>query len=111
MKETPSFTMLTEGQYDRIEMAVHERMKSYSVERPDDINFKFAISNQEDSEHIMRIGASILCTRWEIGYPGGGFVGAIAENNLMETFSRADAINLKCINFYVSLIYNQGYIA
>ncbi len=111
MKETQSFTMLTEGQYERIEEAVHKRMQSYSEYRLDDINFKFSMMVPEDVEHIMRIGVSILCTKWEIGYPGGGFVGAVVDNNLMETFSRADSLNLKCINFYVYLIYNQGYIA
>ena len=103
-------TQLSKGQEERIQEAVKQRIEDYSVERPTDINFSFAISNPEDRDHIVRIGTSILCTRWEIGYPGGSFAQAIANNNLMETFGRADAINLKCIQFYVSLIYNQSYI-
>ena len=104
-------TPFEEGQEERIQEAVRQRVESYSVERPDDINFRFVISNDEDLEHVIRIGTSILCTKWEVGYPGGSFVEAIVNNKLLETFGRADSINLKCIQFYVSLVYNQGYVS
>ena len=44
--------------------------------------------NNDDKEHVINIGTSILCTKWKIGYPGGSFVQAIVNNDLMETFSR-----------------------
>lgn len=62
--------------------------------------------NNDDKEHVINIGTSILCTKWNIGYPGGSFVQAVVDNDLMETFSRADDINSKVIKFYVHLIYN-----
>ena len=62
--------------------------------------------NNDDKEHVINIGTSILCTKWNIGYPGGSFVQAVVNNDLMETFSRADDINSKVIKFYCHLIYN-----
>lgn len=60
----------------------------------------------DDKEHVINIGTSILCTKWNVGYPGGSFAQAVVNNDLMETFSRADDINSKVIKFYVHLIYN-----
>jgi len=62
--------------------------------------------NNDDKDHVINIGTSILCTKWNIGYPGGSFAQAVVNNDLMETFSRADDINSKVIKFYVHLIYN-----
>lgn len=59
-----------------------------------------------EKEHVINIGTSILCTKWNIGYPGGSFVQAVVDNDLMETFSRADDVNAKVIKFYCHLIYN-----
>lgn len=103
---------LKEGQEERIREAVIARIKEYS-ETGRDLGFMMATSSAFDNEmeHITNIGVSILCTKWEVGYPGGGFVQAIVDNNLMEAFGRADHINLKAIGFYVYLIYNQGYVS
>ncbi len=62
--------------------------------------------NNDDKEHVINIGTSILCTKWNVGYPGGSFAQAVVNNDLVETFSRADDINSKVIKFYVHLIYN-----
>ena len=59
-------------------------------------------------EHIVYIGASILCTKWEIGYPGGDFAHTIVNNDLAGAFGRADEINVYCIRFYIMLMYNVG---
>jgi len=59
-----------------------------------------------EKEHVINTGTSILCTKWNIGYPGGSFVQAVVDNDLMETFSRADDVNAKVIKFYCHLIYN-----
>ncbi len=60
----------------------------------------------ESRQHIIRIGTSILCTKREVGYPGGSFVQAIVNNDLMGAFGRADRINRDCIGFYCKLLYN-----
>lgn len=62
----------------------------------------------EQGQHIIQIGTSILCAKWGIGYPGGNFVQAVVDNNLMSAVSRADNINVKMLPFYCKLIYNVG---
>jgi hypothetical protein len=103
-------TPFKEGQEERIREAVRARIKEYSNQRRD-IGFSSEIAPfTDETDHVANIGTSILCTKWGIGYPGGSFVQAVVNNNLMETFGRADHINLNCIQFYVYLIYNQSYI-
>ena len=41
---------------------------------------------RSERAHIIEIGASILCTKWEVGYEGGGFVQAFVANDLMTHF-------------------------
>lgn len=100
----------TEGQEERIAEAVRKRIDEYYSQGHDPA-FGHAIAFNESREHVVRIGVSVLSTRWGVGYPGGSFVQAIVDNNLMETVGRADSINLNAIRFYVYLIYNQGYIS
>ena len=59
-----------------------------------------------EHEYIIYIGTSVLCTKWNVGYPGGDFVRAIVNNNLEGAFSRADHINTHCIKFYLMLLHN-----
>ena len=61
-----------------------------------------------EKEHIINIGTSILCTKWKVGYPGGSFAKAVVDNDLSESFGRADEINVHCIRFYLMLMYNVG---
>ena len=63
---------------------------------------------QFEREHIIDIGISVLCTKWDVGYPGGHFAQAIVDNNLSESYSRADDVNVHCIRFYLMLMYNVG---
>jgi hypothetical protein len=100
----------TEGQEKAIVEAVERRIDEYYSQGHDPA-FGHAIAFKESREHVVRIGVSVLSTKWGVGYPGGSFVQAIVDNNLMETVGRADSINLNCIRFYVYLIYNQGYIS
>lgn len=65
---------------------------------------------QSSHDHIVNIGTSILCTKWGVGYPGGSFVQAIVNNQLMESYGRADSINRQCIEFYCKMLYNISYI-
>ena len=62
--------------------------------------------NLEEREHIITIGTSILCTKWGVGYQGGGFVQAFVSNDLQESIGRADGTSLKGFKFFGQLIYN-----
>jgi hypothetical protein len=103
-------TPFEEGQEERIKKAVEDRLAKEIQLGRDPSLFAAVIQSSDTRDHIIRMGVSILCTKWEIGYPGGSFVQAIVNNDLMETFGRADDINVKCIRFYVSLLYNQSYV-
>jgi len=102
----PAFT---EGQEERIQQAVRTRVEEY-VSQGRDVAFSLVASTPDNRDHIVRIGTSILCTRWGVGYPGGSFAQAIVDNNLSEAFGRADEINVNAIRFYVTLLYNQSYV-
>ena len=60
--------------------------------------------SDEEYQHILNIGESILCTKWGVGYEGGGFVRAVVENNLQLAYNRADSINKKYLPLYVGLV-------
>ena len=103
-------TPFKEGQEERIREAVRTKIAEYSIGCRD-IGFRSEIAPFTDEmDHVVNIGTSILGTKWGLGYPGGSFVQAVVDNNLMEAFGRADYINLNCIQFYVYLIYNQSYV-
>ena len=60
------------------------------------------------NNHIIEIGTSILCTKWSIGYRGGGFVQAVIDNDLQRAFANADSTNVRALKFYCQLMYNVG---
>lgn len=64
--------------------------------------------SNEQGQHVIQIGTSILCTKWGVGYPGGSFVQAVVDNDLMAAVGRADGTNIKMLPFYCKLIYNVG---
>lgn len=99
-----------EGQEERIREAVSARLDEYKYNGRDEAFTTQIAPFIDEREHVVNIGTSILCTKWGIGYPGGSFVQAVVNNDLMETFGRADRINLNAIRFYVSLVYNQSYV-
>lgn len=103
-------TPFEEGQEERITKAVADRLSEEILLGRDPSLFAAVIQSSEARDHIIRMGVSILCTKWKVGYPGGDFVQAIVNNDLTETFGRADDINVKCIRFYVSLLHNQSYV-
>lgn len=96
-----------ENQIERIRKAVsdflNENWDKYHVPQ----NY---VTFAESANHIVNIGTSILCTKWEVGYPGGSFVKAVVNNDLMGAYGTADNINTRCIQFYCALIYNINYI-
>jgi len=61
-----------------------------------------------EKTHIISIGTSILCTKWRVGYEGGGFVQSVVNNDLSGAISRADETNIKALKFYCQLMYNVG---
>jgi hypothetical protein len=62
--------------------------------------------NKKSRDHIINIGTSILSSKWEIEYSGGSFVQGFLNNDLEETFNRADHINQKAIYFYILMNRN-----
>lgn len=96
-----------EAQIERIretvESFLNENWSKYNVPQ----NF---ITTPDSKAHIINIGTSILCTKWEVPPFGGSFVRAVANNDLMGAYSNADTINTRCIQFYCALIYNVNYV-
>lgn len=107
--KTDKMKLFNQGQEERIYQAVAKRLTDYSAQGRD-ITFSRVSADPESREHIVSIGTSILCTKWGVGFPGGSFVQAVVDNDLMGAFSRADSINSDCIKFYTTLIYNTRYI-
>jgi hypothetical protein len=93
-------------QIERISYAVEKYLERNSTLVP----LQHYLS-KETRNHIVRIGTSIMCTKWEIGSPVGSFVQAICNNNLYEAFGRADSVNVDCIKFYVTMYQNLGYVS
>jgi hypothetical protein len=60
-----------------------------------------------DLDHIINIGTSIMCTKWNIGYEGGSFVQAIVNNDLSKAVSSADGTNIKALKLYCLMMYNM----
>ena len=67
-------------------------------------NYEFL--TKDDLEHIADIGTSVICTKLEIGYPGGSFAQSIVNNDLRGSFASADQVNAGAIRFYVMMMYN-----
>ena len=62
--------------------------------------------NQEKLDHIIDVGASIMRTKWDVGYAGGSFAQAVVANNLRQTFGYADITCRECLHFFVVMINN-----
>ena len=67
----------------------------------------FDSMSEENKNHILNIGTSIICTQHNIGYAGGSFVQSIVNNDLRGAFANADGTNLKAIRFYLMMIHNM----
>jgi hypothetical protein len=91
-------------QRDRISQAVGEYVERNSYLIPDQH------LNEKDLDHIINIGTSIMCTKWEVGFPGGSFVQSINNNDLMGAVNSADDVCGNCLKFFVVLHYNLGYV-
>lgn len=92
-------------QIDRIRTAVSEYARKNNYLIPYEI-----YTDRSSLEHVIEIGTSIMCTKWEVGYPGGGFVQAVINNNLDESISRADKTCVDCLKFFSTLKNSLGYV-
>ncbi len=96
----------TQDQIGRISKGVMEYMKTNSELLP-----PMVFISEETFQHVVNIGTNIMMTKWEISpYTPGDFVRCLVGNDLTGTFGRADSINKKCIEFYVTMMYNLRYI-
>jgi hypothetical protein len=92
-------------QMERIKKEVSEYARKNSYLIPYEI-----YSNKKDLEHVIDVGTSIMCTKWEVGYAGGGFVQAVVNNNLDEAVGRADMTCVECLKFFSTLKNSLGYV-
>lgn len=79
-----------------------------NIVKRDDVMLKtrFGVTSEELS-HISNIGASIVLNR--IGArPGGGFVEAVCENNLIAASGRADSTMQKVLA-YMAMTFASDY--
>jgi len=90
---------------DQIEI-VKEVVTNYFANNAEWLNLS-ELSADEKS-HIIQIGTSILCTKWQVGYAGGGFVQSFVNNDLMGAIGSADSTSYKGFKFFASLMYNVG---
>lgn len=66
------------------------------------------VADNNSFEHVISIASSIMCTKWEVGYPGGSFVQSIVSNDLRGSFANADSTNRQCIYLYAVMMDNLG---
>ena len=62
--------------------------------------------NDQSIDHIKNIAVSVMQTKWGVGYEGGSFSKAVAENNLVRSFANADDTNRNALYLYVRMIQN-----
>ena len=99
-----------EGQRERIRERVIQALQE-EREGPSPFKDLYSITNDKENYlHVVDIGTSVLCAKWEIGYKPGGFVQALVDNDLFGAFRRGDSVNVNCIGFYVKLMESIGYI-
>jgi len=92
-------------QVNRIKEAVSEYARRNNHLIPYEI-----YSDKTQLEHVVDIGTSIMCTKWEVGYPGGGFVQAVVDNDLDGAVGRSDSTCGECLRFFVTLKNSLGYV-
>lgn len=61
---------------------------------------------ENEVEHIINMGITLLLARDGIYMHPGHFLEAILNNKLDETFARADEINVKAIHWYILINHN-----
>lgn len=64
------------------------------------------VSSPEKLQHVKDISASIMQTKWKLGYNSGSFVQAVVANNLKESFNWADSVCKEALHFFVVMVCN-----
>ena len=87
---------------------IQKNVSEFMMKNHNDLGLgEFDFEHNEDvMNHVRNMCVSILFTKYGVGHPGGGFVQAVVNNDLMGSFGRADSINKKYIGLYVKLLYN-----
>ena len=86
---------------------IRNQVQSYFTQNAQNYISNFVYLSEDDKNHIINIGTSIICTRHNIGYPGGSFVQSVVNNDLQGAFATADNINVNALRFYVMMMYNM----
>ena len=82
------------------EVDIREQYREKAIEFAKDWGY------ENPSNHILDIMVSIMCTRDETSFAGGGFVEAVVDNNLYLSMSRADS---ECRdNFFLLFIFSKN---
>ena len=93
-------------QRERVKVAVEKYLDKNAAQS----GISTLILDPEVRSHVIDIGTSVLLNLWGIGPSGGSFVRALVNNDLRESYGRADHINQRAIMFYVLLMANQTYV-
>jgi hypothetical protein len=88
----------------KVEQKVREYVSRNSYLIPKDI-----IEDKDSLEHIVDVGTSIMCMKWEIHSSGGSFARAVVENDLDNSVSYADMDCIRCLKFFVTMKLSLGY--
>ena len=86
---------------------IKTQVQAYFDKYANNYILNFANLSNEDKQHIVNIGTSIICTRHNVGYPGGSFVQSVVNNDLQGAFANADSTNVNALKFYCMMMYNM----
>ncbi len=87
------------------EREIQEAVENFMTEKLNSEGWAPFDFDNEVVDHIKNMCVSILCTKYKVGFPGGSFVQAVVDNNLVEAFGRADHINQRHMKVYAELLY------
>lgn len=91
---------------------INEKMMSSAMElargyvEKNAIRFGFFPRTETEAEHVARMIASALQTKYGFGYPGGSFVTSVVNNDLHGAILNADIVNQRAISLIVAGFYS-----
>ena len=89
---------------DRIKESVSDYLDRYGLSIGVPVSI---LLDSESKEHVISIGTSIMLNKLGTDTRPGSFVRAVLDNNLSESFNRADSINRQCLGFYTTMMYSM----
>ena len=92
----------TEEEERALMMAAPELAREYVIKNDHLTNFH----SGEDFEHVVNMITSALQTKHNFGYPGGGFIQSVVNNDLYEALATADSTNQRNIILIVGGLYS-----